>query len=63
VCTHIQVDARAVTSHRFAAGARIGDYLVDDELAIEATAVVYLATHVVLPRKAWRPRPRRRWPR
>jgi len=44
--------ARAVPPDRFAAGARIGDYRVDYEVAIEATAVVYLATHVVLPRKA-----------
>lgn len=42
---------RAVTSDRFAAGARIGDYRVDYEVAIDATAVIYLATHVVLPRK------------
>jgi serine/threonine protein kinase len=44
--------APAVASDRFTAGARIGDYRVDYEVAIEATAVVYLATHVVLPRKA-----------
>jgi len=44
--------ARAVPPDRFAAGARIGDYRVDYEVAIEVTAVVYLATHVVLPRKA-----------
>jgi len=44
--------ARAVASDRFTAGARIGDYRVDDEVAIDATAVVYLATHVVLPRKS-----------
>ncbi len=43
---------RVVPPDRFAAGARIGDYRVDYEVAIEATAVVYLATHVVLPRKA-----------
>jgi len=43
--------ARAVSPDRFAAGARIGDYCIDYEVAIEATAVVYLATHVVLPRK------------
>lgn len=40
------------TAVRFAPGARIGDYLVDHEVAIEETAVVYLATHVVLPRQA-----------
>jgi len=44
--------ARAVPSDRFAAGARIGDYRVDHEVAIEANSVVYLATHVVLPRKS-----------
>jgi serine/threonine protein kinase len=38
---------RAATSDRFGAGARIGDYLVEE------TAVVYLATHVVLPRRAY----------
>jgi serine/threonine protein kinase len=40
------------TAVRFAPGARIGDYLVEREVAIEETAVVYLATHVVLPRQA-----------
>lgn len=44
---------RTATSDRFAAGARIGDYVVEDEVAIEATAVIYLATHVVLPRRAY----------
>jgi hypothetical protein len=44
---------RGATSDRFAVGARIGDYVVEDEVAIEATAVVYLATHVVLPRRAY----------
>lgn len=44
---------RAVASDRFAAGARIGDYQVDGEVAIDATAVVYLATHVVLPRRTY----------
>lgn len=42
---------RVATSDRFAAGARIGDYRVEYEVAIDATAVVYLATHVVLPRQ------------
>jgi len=37
---------------RFAEGARIGDYCVDRELAFEESCVVYLATHVVLPRQA-----------
>lgn len=40
------------TAVRFAPGARIGDYLVECEVAIEEAAVVYLATHVVLPRQA-----------
>ncbi|HET9625373.1 MAG TPA: hypothetical protein VFP84_28590 [Kofleriaceae bacterium] len=40
------------TSSRFAVGARIGDYRVDGQVAIEEAAVVYLATHVVLPRQA-----------
>jgi len=44
--------ARTTTSDRFAAGARIGDYVVDHELAYEANALTYLATHVVLPRQA-----------
>ncbi|MEO7735855.1 MAG: protein kinase [Kofleriaceae bacterium] len=44
--------ARTTTSDRFAAGARIGDYVVDHELAYEANAITYLATHVVLPRQA-----------
>jgi len=43
---------RAATSDRFATGARIGDYQVDREVAVEATSVVYAATHVVLPRQA-----------
>lgn len=41
-----------MATERFAAGARIGDYVVDRELAVEASAVRYLATHVVLPRQA-----------
>jgi serine/threonine-protein kinase len=44
--------ARAATSDRFIAGARIGDYVVEHEVAYEANAIVYLATHVVLPRQA-----------
>ncbi|HEX2685046.1 MAG TPA: hypothetical protein VHN14_00435 [Kofleriaceae bacterium] len=45
--------ARAVMSDRFVAGARIGDYQVEDEIAIDATSVIYLGTHVVLPRQAY----------
>ncbi|HEY0195292.1 MAG TPA: hypothetical protein VGC42_29455 [Kofleriaceae bacterium] len=37
---------------RFAAGARVGDYSVERELAVEEPCVVYLATHVVLPLQA-----------
>ena len=39
------------TSDRFAPGARIGDYVVEREIAYEASAIVYFATHVVLPRQ------------
>ncbi len=38
-------------SHRFGSGARIGDYTVDAEVRSEQTGVVYLATHVLLPRR------------
>ena len=44
---------RTTTSDRFAPGARIGDYEVEREVAYEEASVVYLATHVVLPRKAY----------
>jgi len=44
--------SRTTTSDRFAPGARIGDYVVDRELAYEASSIVYFATHVVLPRQA-----------
>jgi hypothetical protein len=44
--------SRAVTTERFVAGARIGDYVVEREVAIEPGAVVYAATHLVLPRRA-----------
>jgi serine/threonine protein kinase len=43
---------RTMTSDRFAPGARIGDYVVESEVTYEASAIVYLATHVVLPRQA-----------
>ena len=43
---------RAATTDRFTPGARIGDYVVDREVAYEAAAIVYFATHVVLPRQA-----------
>src|ERR1041384_2451815 len=41
-----------MTSDRYAPGARIGDYVVEHEVAYEASAIVYLATHVMLPRQA-----------
>lgn len=41
------------TSDRFVPGARIGDYEIELEVAYEESSVVYLATHVVLPRKAY----------
>jgi len=43
---------RPGTTDRFASGARIGDYVVDREVAYETAAIVYFATHVVLPRQA-----------
>jgi len=42
---------RTTTSDRFAPGARIGDYVVEREVTYEASAIVYFATHVVLPRQ------------
>lgn len=44
--------SRTTTSDRFVPGARIGDYVIERELAYEASAIVYVATHVVLPRQA-----------
>ncbi|HEX8114817.1 MAG TPA: hypothetical protein VF516_44105 [Kofleriaceae bacterium] len=41
-----------MTTDRFAPGARIGDYVVEREVSYEAAAIVYFATHVVLPRKS-----------
>lgn len=43
---------RTVTTDRFAPGARIGDYVVEREVAYETAAIVYFATHVVLPRQS-----------
>jgi len=42
----------AVTSDRLAAGARVGDYRIEREVAEDATGIIYHATHVVLPREA-----------
>src|SRR5262245_37477009 len=44
---------RISASDRFAPGARIGDYEIEREVAYEESSVLYLATHVVLPRKAY----------
>jgi serine/threonine protein kinase len=43
---------RTAASDRFVPGARIGDYIVEREVAYEAAAIVYFATHVVLPRQS-----------
>lgn len=48
----MQSHVSMTSSDRFVAGARIGDYVVEHELTYEANAIVYLATHVVLPRQA-----------
>jgi len=37
---------------RFSPGARVGDYHIERELGEDATGIIYLATHVVLPRQA-----------
>jgi serine/threonine protein kinase len=44
--------SRTTTGDRFIAGSRIGDYTIEQELAIEETGMVYLGRHVVLPRHA-----------
>jgi serine/threonine protein kinase len=44
--------SRTATKDRLITGTRIGDYKVDCEVASEETGVVYLGTHVVLPRQA-----------
>jgi serine/threonine-protein kinase len=43
---------RASTSDRFVPGERVGDYVVEREVSYEASAIIYFATHVVLPRQA-----------
>lgn len=43
----------ATTGHRFPSGIRVGNYTIDREYAVEQTGVVYLASHVVLPRQVW----------
>lgn len=42
----------AIRPDRFKPGARIGDYVVEREVGSEATGVIYLATHAMLPRRA-----------
>lgn len=42
----------AIRPDRFKPGARIGDYIVEREVGSEATGVIYLATHAMLPRRA-----------
>ncbi len=44
--------SRTITGDRFIAGARIGDYGIEQELGIEDTGMIYLGRHVVLPRHA-----------
>jgi serine/threonine protein kinase len=44
--------AGAATSERFTAGARVGDYHIEREVAEDTTGIIYLATHVVLPRQS-----------
>ena len=46
------IGAGAGTSDRLAAGARVGDYIIEREVSEDTTGIVYLATHVVLPREA-----------
>lgn len=44
--------ARTATSDRLAAGFRVGDYAIEDELDVDDVVTLYAATHLVLPRKA-----------
>ncbi len=44
--------SRTRTADRIAVGARLGDYVVEQDLAFEETGMVYLGKHVVLPRMA-----------
>lgn len=44
--------AGAVTSDRFVAGDRIGDYQIERAVGEDTISITYLATHVVLPRQA-----------
>lgn len=44
--------SRTRTVDRFVEGTRIGDYVIEHELAVEEIGVVYLGKHVVLPRLA-----------
>jgi eukaryotic-like serine/threonine-protein kinase len=44
--------AGAVTSDRFVAGDRVGDYQIERQVGEDAIGILYFATHVVLPRQA-----------
>jgi serine/threonine protein kinase len=44
--------SRTSTRDTFAPGQRVGDYNIERELQYEETGIVYLGTHVVLPRQA-----------
>lgn len=44
--------SRTSTRDTFGPGQRVGDYTIERELGSEDTGVVYLGTHVVLPRQA-----------
>ena len=52
LCTSVHPMSRTSTRDRFSAASRLGDYRIDRELRTEDTGVVYLGTHMVLPRKA-----------
>lgn len=43
----------SIPGPRFPSGIRVGDYTIESEYSVEDTGVVYLATHVVLPRRVW----------
>lgn len=44
--------SRSSTPEHFSEGDRIGDYIVEQQLGLEETGVVYLGRHAVLPRRA-----------
>src|SRR5207248_7235217 len=52
VCTlHSLVQARTSTTDRLLPGSRIGDYKTIEELYVDDAGTVYLAAHVLLPRR------------